>query len=169
MKKILILLITNFLFTNAWADMFCPNNFNSINIGDSLETVLAACGKPDNKTTTKAKPTQPQEWVYFIAASPGMPGTLRTTIAFDANGQVVNMSVNGAGVTQTQICGNQTIRFGDSQDTIQKACGKPEYVNQTSGSKDAKEIETTELQYNSTPPVTLTFKDGKLQERKENR
>lgn len=167
-RKALIFLVVNFMFTNSWADMFCPNNFNSISIGDSLDSVLAACGQPDKQTTKKDKPTQPQEWVYFIAATPDMPGALRTTIAFDANGKVVNISVNGAGVTQTQICG-QTIQFGDKQEDIQNACGKPAYVNQaTNESEKLKEVEITELKYNSVPPVTLTFMDGKLQERKEN-
>ncbi len=165
--RALILAISTIIASSAWADMFCPNNFNSISMGDSLESVRKACGKPDSEKKSEVKPFEPQEWVYFISSDPGMSGTLRTTVAFDGNGKVVNMSVNGAGLTQTQICGN-TIQFGDTPEAIQAACGKPSYITPMDGSADKpKAIEMVELDYNSTPPVTLVFKDGKLIERKE--
>lgn len=173
MKSIwIIILLSNLLFTSAWADMFCPKNFNSINIGDSLDTVIKACGKPDAKKTSKKQPFQAQEWVYYIASYPGMQGTLKTTVAFDNSGKVVNISVNGAGLSETQICNvqgnNPTIQFGDTTDKIEAACGKPAYINQTSAANGApKPTEITELQYNASPTtVTLVFENGKLTERK---
>lgn len=30
--------------------MFCPNNFNTIDIGDSIEKVIKMCGNPDYQT-----------------------------------------------------------------------------------------------------------------------
>lgn len=164
-----IFLLGSLWVSSAFADMFCPNNFNSINKGDSLESVLSACGKPDSQKKSQEKPFQAQEWVYFVASSPDMPGTLKTTIAFDANGKVVNMSVNGSGLTETQICGGKTIQFGDTPDAIKAACGAPAYVTpMANGAEKPKDTEVVELHYNSNPPVTLTFRDGKLVERKEN-
>lgn len=155
------------IFTNAWADMFCPKGFNFINIGDSLETVIKACGKPDMKKTYKKQPFQAQEWVYYIASYPGMPGTLKTTVAFDDSGKVINLSVNGAGLSETQICNNQTIQFGNTTAQVEAACGKPAYITQTSAANGApKPIEVTELQYNASPTVTLIFENGKMTERK---
>ena len=150
----------------AWADMFCPTNFNSISMGDSVESVEKACGKPDNKKTYKKTPPQPQEWVYYIAADPNMPGTIKVTVAFDAAGNAINISINGAGVSQSGICGSTQIATGNTTDQIKTACGKPSYINETKGGGDAQTIEMTELQYNSSPPVVLVFKSGALTEKK---
>jgi hypothetical protein len=157
--------------SSAWADMFCPNNFNSINIGDSLDAVIAACGAPDSKKESKKTPFQPQEWTYYIqqpALGAGMVGTLKTTFAFDASGKMVNMSVNGAGESQSMICDNiTTLSLGDTTDKVEKVCGKPVTITQTNTAMGApKPTEVTELLYNGTPSVTLVFEDGILKERR---
>lgn len=164
----LILILLSTAFSTAWAQMFCPNGFNTINLGDSLETVQKSCGKPDAQKTYKTQPFQAQEWVYFIASFPDMPGTVKSTIAFDDNGKVVNLSVNGAGLSETQIYDNKTlIQVGDTVEKIEAVCGKPAYINQTStGNPPPKAIEITELRYQAGPTVTLIFKNGKLTQRK---
>ncbi len=159
-------LLCGLLFSSAWADMFCPNGFSSINMGDSLDAVVKACGEPDSKKTTKKLPFQAQEWVYYVASYPGMTGTLKTTVAFDDSGKVINISVNGAGVSETQICKNKTIQFGNTPEEIEAVCGKPTYINKTTGEGAAKPTEITELQYNASPTVTLVFQNGILTERK---
>lgn len=166
--KLFVLILGSLFFSQAWADMFCPNNFNSINLGDSIAAVIAACGAPDSKTTNNKKANQPQEWTYYIANDPNMPGTMKTTIAFDASGSVINISVNGSGMSQTQICANNPIQLGDNMDAIKAACGNPTYINQTQIAQNASvpETEIVEFQYNSSPPVTLVFENGKLKERR---
>jgi hypothetical protein len=170
MAKVILqfLLLSCLLLSNAWADLFCPNNFNSINLGDTLNSVLQACGKPDSQKVTKKMPFEPQEWTYYVQSYPGMPGTLKTTVAFDQKGKVINISVNGAGLSQTQICNNQTnIQFGDTTDQVEAVCGKPAVITKTNAAMGApKEIVETDLIYQGTPPVTLVFEDGILKERK---
>jgi hypothetical protein len=167
--KLSLLLLTTMFFSAAWADMFCPSNFNAINMGDTLDAVVKACGKPDSKKTTKQEAPQPQEWIYYLATNPGMPGTMKVSIAFDASEKAINISVNGSGMTQTQICNGAGIQVGDNQAAITKACGKPAYVSVSeppAGTPKVKATEITELKYGSSPAVTLVFTDGKLTERK---
>lgn len=163
----LILLACVLVSANAWADIFCPNSFNSYNMGDTLAAVEASCGKADSEKKYVKKPPQAQEWVYYIAADPNMPGTLKITIAFDAAGKAINISVNGAGVSQSNICNNNPIQTGATQAAITTACGKPAYINETQpqagGPKDAEMVEWT---YASSPPVVLVFQDGVLKEKK---
>jgi hypothetical protein len=162
------LAITSFFVNPAWADWFCPNNFNSINPGDSIATVIAACGEPDVKTSNSKKATQPQEWAYYIEQDPSKPGTMKLTVAFDQAGSAINISVNGSGMPQTKLCPNGEIQLGDKQEAIQAACGKPTYINQTQEAQKAEtpETEIVQFTYNSTPSVTLVFQNGKLTERK---
>jgi hypothetical protein len=173
--KSLVLVLSALFFSNAWADMFCPNNFNSINLGDSIDSVIAACGKPDSKTTNNKKANQPQEWTYYVSAAtatnqPGstQPGTMKLTVAFDGDGKAINISVNGSGMPQTKACPNGEIQLGDSLDAVEAACGKATYVNQTQTAQGATvpEIEMVDLVYNGSPSVTLHFENGKLTQRK---
>jgi hypothetical protein len=149
--------------------MFCPKGFNEMNLGDSPDTVIATCGKPDEQTSNKKAANQPEAWVYYIVGSPGSPGTLKTEVAFDVTGKVINISVNGAGVSQTPICNNKMIQFGDSKETVKAACGAPAYVNPNAKPDDVAApdaIETTTFIYKTDPVITLIFKDNKLVERK---
>lgn len=166
--KLLVLVLSALFFSPAWADMFCPNNFNSVNVGDSLDAVITACGKPDSKTTNNKKAAQPQEWGYYIATDPNKPGTMKLTIAFDATGNAINISVNGSGMPQTKLCANGQIQLGDNQAAVEAACGKPTFVNQTLEAQKAEvpETEIVELTYSGTPSVTFVFENGKLMQRK---
>ena len=167
-KKLSLALALTLFLSPAWADLFCPNNFNSINVGDPLADVLKACGKPDAQKVTKQQPPQPQEWVYYVATNPSMPGTMKLAIAFDGSEKAINLSVNGSGMTQTQICGDTGIQVGDDKAAITKACGKPAFINVSAPltTTPVKTTEITELQYNGSPAVTLVFTDGKFTGRK---
>jgi hypothetical protein len=148
--------------TNAFA-MFCPTNFNNINIGDSMDQVQQACGKPDSENKKEILPQGlPQEWGFY-KSPPGAPATLKVTVALDKD-KVVNISVNGASMISTSICGS-TISVGDSASSIKSACGKPSYINEGEEMQHATENKTkvTELKYGST---TLVFENGKLKTRK---
>lgn len=156
---------------------FCPKNFNQIDIGDPINQVLQQCGKPDSQTeSTKINDNIPQEWNYFVPQTVSAntfdkeQGTLKTSVAFDADGKAVNISVNGIGVGATSLCG-KSIKLGDTRDTIQSVCGKPVLVNrqedaQTGQPRQGQSIKVTSFTYNSIPPTTLVFENGKLTERK---
>jgi hypothetical protein len=176
-KSVLLLGVVGFS-ANAFA-LMCPGNFNQINMGDTLESVLAACGKPDGQTSTENTEDGPQEWNYYVSVNPAFTqnvsqnttASLKTTVAFD-KGKVVNMSVNGVGVSNTAICG-ATIQNGDTMDTVKSACGKPAFINRGTGSQsgtedpNAKKTKTTVLTYMSAGnSVTLTFENGVLTDRK---
>jgi hypothetical protein len=168
--------ITFLLLPNISAALFCPTNFKQIYVGDSMDTVQQQCGKPDAETTKKEAKNTPQEWSYFIPQTVSMnmdntsqaQGTLKTTIAFDANGKIINISVNGIGVGATQICGT-SLQLGDTKDRVKAVCGDPSYTNkqQNDSNGGKKEEDTiTEFNYHTTPPVTLIFVNGSLTERR---
>jgi len=159
--------------------MLCPGNFNQVNMGDTLDAVKAACGKPDGEQSTENTEDGPQEWNYYVSVNPAFTqnvsqnttASLKTTVAFD-KGKVVNMSVNGVGVSNTAVCG-ATIQNGDTMDTVKAACGKPSFINRGTGSQagtedpNAKTTKTTTLTYMSAGnTVSLVFENGVLTDRK---
>jgi hypothetical protein len=75
----------------------------------------------------------------------------------------------------TTVCG-RTINVGDSREVVQSACGKPSFINKqdqdaTPGElsdalgKPVPPMQVTTFTYNSNPPKTLTFENGKLTEK----
>ncbi|OAI47166.1 hypothetical protein AYO45_05960 [Gammaproteobacteria bacterium SCGC AG-212-F23] len=170
-------------YSTASVALFCPGNFNQINLGDTTAQVIAQCGKPDEEKTTKVEPTQPQEWNYYMVADPSNSspqGSLKMSVAFDANKKVVNITVNGTSLVSTTLCGGNigggyaggnNIQLGDTSDTVKTNCGKPMFINQNTTPADTSQpttpaTELTEYKYHSTPPTTLIFENGKLKERK---
>lgn len=158
--------------------MFCPSNFNAINIGDSIDLVAKQCGKPTTEKKSKSTANIPQEWTYYMQMidpadssyiAPGGAGTMKVTFAFIDN-KVVNITSNGIGVGSTTICKNINLQIASSLDDVKKACGKPVSIVQTDLSqKDAQGTpaeEIIEWSYNSNPPATLVFEHGKLTARK---
>lgn len=168
MKRIFVLALSTMVMANANA-LLCPTNFNHIEAGDTITTIETKCGKPDKQDTKPIPPPTPQEWTYYIpqtvstGTSNQQQGTLKTTISFDANGNAINISVNGIGVGASTICGS-TINLGDNLKNVQAACGKPSVINQQApddSSNVKKDVQTT-FTYNTKPPITLTFKNGVL-------
>lgn len=162
------------LFSSASYAFFCPKNFNLIEFGDTLAHVEQQCGAPDKKVIKDTPDNQPQEWSYFLQENstgpgfkPDTKGTLKTSIAFDATGKSINISVNGVGVGSTNNCG-QPVSVGDSRIAVEAACGKPTLITKQDqpagiptkpGDITDKQVDIT---YDSTPPVTLIFEGGKL-------
>ncbi|HLB58007.1 MAG TPA: DUF2845 domain-containing protein [Gammaproteobacteria bacterium] len=153
------------LFSNQAYAMFCPTNFNTINIGDTIAAVEQQCGKPNSKKTHETKTGVAEEWNYYVQPDPTAPtSTLKMTIALLDN-KIFNITVNGTSLVSTQICG-PTINVGDSTPTLTSACGKPAFINGGQKQPSEKTTEVTEFTYNGTPSVVLTFEDGKLTEKK---
>ena len=155
---------------------FCPNNFNQIEIGDTIAQVTSQCGKPDGqKESTKESDDVPQQWSYYqpqnVITDPGIgaQGNVETVITFDAEGKVINMSVNNVSVGSSPYCNG--IKLGDTRDAIKNACGKPAFVskqsptNENENSTDTLEIKVTEFIYNANPPARLIFENGKLKQK----
>jgi hypothetical protein len=166
MKKILLTLMTAAFALPASA-MFCPTGYNQINMGDTISQVQAACGLPATTNTVDDTANKPQEWTYYVKSQPSDQATLRMTVAFTQNG-VTNMSVNGIGVTNTQICAGNTVQLAMTEDQVKTACGAPAFITQSNLPVNAKDTtQVTELVYTATPQnVTLTFENGILKSRK---
>ena len=165
-KKIVAVVCMAAFTTSAFA-MFCPNSFNTINIGDTIAQVTAQCGKPTFQKASTSSENQPQEWVYFVKMQPTDQATVKMTIGFDDKGLVTNMSVNGIGLTNSQICGGNTASVGATQSAIKAACGSPAYINQSNTPEaEAAVTKVMTLIYTGSPDVTLIFEDGVLKSRK---
>jgi hypothetical protein len=151
---------------------FCPTNFKQIFPGDSIDQVTVQCGKPDKQETKKDEPPTPQEWSYYIPSTvpinvnSNAQGTLKTTMAFDANGKLINISVNGIGVGSSTVCG-PNVQLGDTIDSVKANCGKPSAISKESDNDTSQKPQNTTTTFNylkTTPPATLTFKNGLLQQ-----
>ncbi len=174
MKKLLTLFTLITLTTSASA-MFCPSNFNQINIGDTIDQVRAQCGKADNEKEIKPVDNGPQEWNFYVNPQMKAYTGLRTpnaqqnasvkmSIALN-EGRVVNITINGMSLAATTICG-PGVAVGDTATSVKNACGDPVFINKSSANDNGeKPDKIIELQYNTSPPVTLTFKNGLLQSR----
>jgi len=160
--------MTIYWFTTPLFALFCPGNFNQIEIGDSLRDVVQACGAPtSSKRYSKTEGSgAPQEWVYYRKLQPTDAGTMKTAVAF-VDGKVINISVNGLGAGSTNVCGNTSINVGDTQKQVQAACGTPDMTNESLNAPAGPTKQIIELTY-TTPPTSavLVFENGKLVERR---
>jgi len=159
---------------------FCPTNFNQIDFGMTPDQVTQQCGKPTNVVESKKENQNiPQSWDFYIKApvstggayiDSGTAGTMKTSFVFNANGEVINMSVDGIGVGATSICSNTPIQIGATRDQVKAACGTPGFVTKSTpapGEAVPKDFKIVEFEYSSaTPPVTLVFEDGVLKSKK---
>jgi len=168
MKKLLFFVA---LILSAQANaMFCPNNFKTINIGDTIDTVTKLCGAPDEQKEIKSTddPNAPQEWTFYVNPDPTnsqQTTNLKMTVAFE-NQKAGNITVNGQSLVSTTICGN-IISVGDTMQSIKAACGSPPFVNKGQPQADQPDKpKVVEYKYNSTPPITLVFENGMLKSRK---
>lgn len=177
--KILSTLLIGAFYTSTSYSMLCPGNFNVINVGDPIATVEKLCGKPDSKEVADAPDNEPQEWSYYLndknnnlqIHTNAQGGTLKTTIAFDGDGKIINISVNGVGVASTNGCGQQ-IAMGMDRKTVENSCGRPSQITkQNQGAQPAAPADPNDMSnkmvtyiYNTTPPGKLVFIRGKLSE-----
>lgn len=173
--KISCLLIAMAIIPSVSFAFFCPTNFTQIDYGNTIEQVQQQCGKPDKIEIKELKKEGPQEWNYFIpqtVASNTMnpvQGTLKTQVMFDKDGKAINISVNGIGVGSTLLCGNTMVQLGDTRESIKKRCGDPSFINKQetpSSGSEAQSTKQTIFTYNTNPPISLVFENGKLVEKK---
>lgn len=173
MKKIMSLLAFLSLSTTASA-MFCPKNFNQINIGDTIEQVQQQCGKPDFEKKSEGDDNSPQEWNFYVhpemkkytetRTNSGAEASVKMAIALN-QGKVVNITVNGMSLATTTICG-PSVSVGDTGKSVKSACGDPVFINKSSQTNGEKPAELVEYKYNTMPATILLFENGKLKERK---
>jgi hypothetical protein len=155
-----------FLFSTQTFAWFCPNNFNLIQAGDSIDQIKKQCGKPLSEKKSKQDPKVPQEWGFYVAVNPPNPATVKMTVVFNENGIVNNITVTSMSIASTSLCGG-TISVGDTMQTVKAVCGTPPFVNKGQApSGQDKATEVIELTYGGQSPNTLVFENGVLTERK---
>lgn len=146
------------------ASYFCPRGEALISSKATIDEVKTNCGTPDTEKTTKVKPQGPQELKYYVPQSTDITSMEIDVVILDD--QVINIAVNGAGVSDTEICG-QSIQTGYTKKQITDACGESKFVTDYPPSDPTKKEKTvTELTYKTSPPVTFVFEDGILTERR---
>lgn len=173
MKRQLLILVCWFFSSCSFA-MFCPNNFNLVNIGDTIATVEAKCGPPNVKKVIIDESNVPQEWTYFLPVpvygmSAGSfnnnPGTIKFTVAF-VNNAITNISSNGIGVGATTICNNINLQIGSTLREVEDACGKPALITKTNQPGPTGQVPTpTQIMnwtYIGNKTTTLIFENGFL-------
>ncbi len=164
-------LVFIFLFlAQSAAAMFCPTNFNQITIGDTMDAVLKACGKPDAQKKLPPEDNGPQNWTYYVTTGSnntlGSPqASLKVEVAFN-HGKVINITANAMSLAATTLCNNITSAVGDTAKAVTAACGKPVFIDKSQQNPANAQPPLLEYQYNTSPVVLLIFENGKLKERK---
>ncbi|OGT37291.1 MAG: hypothetical protein A3F12_05640 [Gammaproteobacteria bacterium RIFCSPHIGHO2_12_FULL_38_14] len=164
------LIISICLFPILTYAIKCPTNFNQINVGNTPEQVEKQCGKADKQETKEVKPKAPQEWNYFVNKSfatsnaTAQQSTIKVQVVFDADGKVINISVNGLGTGSTTLCGSE-IKNGMTEDAIKSACGDPTFINKQQAGEGKPATKVLEWTYNTRPPVKLIFENGEFKEK----
>jgi hypothetical protein len=151
-----------FVTTHAFA-WFCPNNFNLIQAGDSLDRIKQQCGKPLSEKSSKTDAKTPQEWGYYVPMAQAGSATMKMTLALNQSGIVTNISLGSVSLSSTSICGG-TISVGSTMEEVKAACGPPPFINKGQGGD--KPVTVNELIYGGPPPNMLVFENGILTERR---
>ena len=160
--KRLALLLLSLLPTYSFA-MLCPSNFNTVNMGASLNQIIMQCGPPSSQKAYERRADTPQEWTYYVRLSPNDLATVKMTIAI-VKSLAVNMSINGVNMTESSVCPGYIIKLGMASSDIEKACGKAALITQaTIDPAQAQGTKVNELNYDTpTGTVKLILEDGKL-------
>ena len=142
---------------------FCPGNFQQIQLGDTLDSVLQKCGQPASREEIAAPDTGPQEWIYNIMVAG--QGSLRMSVMLKDD-KILNIVANSMSLPSTDICG-KAVSVGDTADTLKATCGDPMMVNKGTVTDSSKPQPLVVLHYSTNPPETLTFDHGKLAKREQ--
>ena len=173
---IFILSITSVGYSiNNITNYVCPTTFAYVATDYTIEQVIAICGLPTHRVTSKQQPPGPhfmQEWIYnknpylsnrpVVSLSNLTAGTHQVVVVL-YNQKVVGISVNGQVVQNTNYCNNITIRQGDAAQQVIGACGVAQRTLLIPA--NVTPIEVTQLIYqrpNDMPSTTFVFENGKL-------
>ena len=166
-RSLKLILLSLYLAPTVSFAFFCPNNFNQINFGDTISQVDTTCGTPDHKEEKTEDANVPQEWSFYvpqtvaISGNQQAQGTLKATMAFDKDGKLINISVNGIGVGATDLCGTN-IGLGATQDAVKGACGTPAFINKQQAAPSAPGKKIVIYTYGAESSVKPIFENGVL-------
>ncbi|MFT4058324.1 MAG: DUF2845 domain-containing protein [Legionella sp.] len=159
--------------------LYCPQNHRYINVGMTMDQVIAACGQPLSKQDSNQPVTQKIPVTQMIYNNKGtstafygvwnLPtGNGGVQLEIDiVNKKVKNIRLNNSNSNAVSICRGNSIQVGDPATKVYYSCGTPSLVNNsyinevvpTSSKPQIWLYQPGEYQ----PTVTLTFVEGKLQ------
>ncbi|CAN5309951.1 DUF2845 domain-containing protein [soil metagenome] len=155
------------------ASYVCPNSYQTVTTGDTMEKVKAACGEPTQANTRKEQGMVPNvlvQWVYTSempqagnnrGINPYAPQML-VTFKDDV---VLEISTNSQTLNTMFACyNNKRISVGSSKSDVRFACGAPSLVNTLQKAEQVnKQITTWNYNFGSyRPSINFTFEDNKL-------
>lgn len=158
---------------------FCPQNHAYINIGMTMDQVLKACGQPLSQQESNQPILQKipvQQLIYNNVGTDNAfygewnipTGSGGAQIEIDiVNNKIKEIKVNGSDSNALSVCQDANLQVGDDAGKVYGACGSPSLVNNSY----IEEVVPTDDKpkvwiYKSdqyTPPISLTFVNGKLQ------
>lgn len=173
---VLYLLPLSLFADNAY---YCPQNHAYINIGMTMDEVIAACGQPTSKENSAKPLTQKipvQQLIYnnqgtntaFYGVWNIPIGSGGAQMEVDVvNNQIKGVRVNGADVNASSLCGGNGFQMDDPVSKVYFACGSPDIVNNTYVNQIIPTTTKPQVWIYSLGPyqsaISLTFVDGKLQ------
>lgn len=117
-----VLAIFSILPTLTFA-MFCPTNFKSIDIGDTLDFVLQECGFPTTQYKYEKSLNLAQSWDYYIKSLPFDPATTKLQVLFKDD-KIVNIQITESNSISTEVCESTEFSLGKPK-AVQTTCHKP--------------------------------------------
>ncbi len=164
--------------TLAATNHYCAAGNRYINLGDTMQQVETACGKPTN-VTKQAAAGPSVIWTYGLAnrgsprhsfsSSPftNLPGNHGNQVSIRiSNNKVTEITANGRSRSRLSTCRGRTIQIGSTAKAVQQSCGRPTYTNVVPGSltNTATQVPTSIWTYQDPygTTVTLEFKGEKL-------
>ena len=190
MRSMFLLALANLLpaITLAAQSLYCPENKGYINLGMTMDQVIAACGQPiskkiSNRPATVRVPLQQMTFsslptgdtvpgnssVYQMYTLPeagnmGEQGTLQVDVVDD---KVYSVQVNGSSANAMSICNGVSIQIGDPVSEVTNACGAPSLTNTTFIERTIPGVKNPDIwiyQFDQYQPAKhSTFVGGKLQ------
>lgn len=163
MNKCIFFLFALFFPLLSWADSYsCPGNFKTVQTGDTMQAVIAACGAPLTQVKEKrafASNVEMARWTYHLGdglssgVQPMSAYWMHLTIIFhdrkvvqaEKNERVGAVYGLGAAICRT----GAQIQLGETMDQVLAACGAPDNTM------------VRHMQMNILKPVTfLTYSNG---------
>lgn len=159
--------------------IYCPQNHGYINIGMTVDNVIAACGQPLSQQDSNQPLMQKipvQQLIYnnqgastaFYGVWNVPTGNGGAQVEVDVIDNIVRgIKLNGSDNNAFSLCSGNNIQVGDPVARVYNACGTPDVVNNTYINQAVPTTQKPQIwiyqfdQYQA--PISLTFVNGKLQ------
>lgn len=164
------LLCSHQIYAATFPSYYCDKTFRTVKVGDTQDTVKAACGQPSSTATRQEAVSTPivyTQWIYSL----GLLKTRETEVFLPAlaitfqDQKVVKIDQSGSPLANGANCAvNGSVNVGDSQEKVLIICGRPNTVNSTQEAKTTTK-EVIQWIYNNgpyKPQILFNFEEGIL-------